>query len=84
MILLIFDEELLFSISISSLFGQIGHADFVEMKVHGLEARVSKCELTEGTQLKKFLRNPNCPNRITMTRWSLDDEHVSLIDVIHI
>ena len=56
------------------------HADFVEMKVHGLEARVNKRELKPGTQIKKFLMTNSdlCPNRITMTRWSLEDRYVTL------
>ena len=57
------------------------HADFVEMKVHGMEARVNKRELKPGTQIKKFLMTNSdlCPNRITMTRWSLEDRYVTFI-----
>jgi hypothetical protein len=31
------------------------HADFVEMKVHGLEARINNLEMKPGTQIKEFL-----------------------------
>jgi hypothetical protein len=48
--------------------------------VHGLEARISGLQLKEGTQIKSFLKRPNCPDRITMTRWSLTDHHVHLLD----
>ena len=56
------------------------HADFVEMKVHGMEARISKRQMKDGTFIKEFLRKPNCSDRITMTRWSLKDFHIELID----
>ena len=48
--------------------------------MHGLEARISGLQLKEGTQIKSFLKRPNCPDRITMTRWSLTDHHVHLLD----
>ena len=50
------------------------------MKVHGMEARISKRQLKDGTFIKEFLRKPNCSDRITMTRWSLKDFHIELID----
>eukprot|EP00946_MAST-07B_sp_MAST-7B-sp1_P002969 g2969.t1 len=54
------------------------HADFVEEYVHGITARVAGNEMPP-SQLKTFLLQPQCPDRITMMRWSLTDNSINLL-----
>ena len=54
------------------------HADFVEHRVHGKQARLAGVEM-EPSRLKTWLLNPACPDRITMMRWSLTDLSADLM-----
>jgi hypothetical protein len=63
---------------VSGLVLGSAHADFVEERVHGMTARAAACEMAP-SQLKTFLLQPQCPDRITMMRWSLTDVSIDLL-----